>query len=59
LIVEISLWRVTHGIDFDITNKKVEILDTERRERLRKKAEEDLELENEIMNSFDDAIKEP
>lgn len=59
MIVEISLWRVTHGIDFDITNKKVEILDTERRERLRKKAEEDLELENEIMNSFDDAIKEP
>ena len=54
-----NLWRVTHGIDFDITNKKVEILDTERRERLRKKAEEDLELENEIMNSFDDAIKEP
>jgi len=54
-----NLWRVTHGIDFDITNKKVETLEIERRERLRKKAEEDLELDNEIMNSSDDAIKEP
>lgn len=50
---------MTHGINFDITNKKVETLEAERRERLRKKAEEELELENDIMNSSDDATKEP
>ena len=53
-----NLWRVTYGINFDISNKKVETLAAERRERLRKKAEEDLELENDIMNSSDDARKE-